>query len=431
MLAGEPGIGKTAIWRELVARARRLGWEVLTTAPAGSEVQLGWVGLADLIGPLGERSLAGLPAPQRRALEVVLLQAHDPGVGVRAIGSALLGVLRHVAGERPLLLGIDDLQWLDPASSHALAFALRRLDPAPVTVLATCRSPYERPLPLDLGRTFGDERVTRLEIGPLTLAAVHELLTSRLAFDAPRETLVALFEAANGNPFVSLELARELVRRGAAPIPGAPLPVPTSVRELIAERIARLPADVRELLLAAAGLARPTVRLLERVQPDAESCVDRAIEEGLVELGPGGRIAFTHPLLARVPYEALEPAARRRLHTRLAKVADDVEERARHSALAASRPSAAVAAELDRAAASTGARGLSRSAAELSMLAARMTPASRGAARWARLIAAAEWSERSGETERAAALADELPAGRRCRPGDASSRALSARSDTS
>jgi DNA-binding CsgD family transcriptional regulator len=408
VLAGEAGIGKTAVWREAVAQARGRGYEVLTTAPSGSEVQLGLVGLADLLGPLGAEPLAGLPAPQRRALEVALLYSDDPGVDLRAIGSALLRVLRRLAAERPLLLGIDDLQWLDAASADALAFALRRLDRAAVVLLATCRAPLERPAPLDLERAFGDERVTRIEIGPLTLAAVHELLTSRLGFDASRATIVTLFEAANGNPLVSLELARELVRRGAVPTRGTALPLPTSVRELVAERVARLPADVRALLLFAAGLARPTVRVLERLHPDAQTCLLRAVEEGLVELGPDGRIAFTHPLLARVPYEGLDAAARRALHARLAKVVDDIEERARHGALAASRPNAGVAAELDRAAASAGARGLSRGAAELCLLSARLTPATRAAERWARLLAAAEWSERSGDTDQAVALAEEL-----------------------
>jgi DNA-binding CsgD family transcriptional regulator len=408
VLAGEAGIGKTAIWREAVRQARGRGWEVLTATPSGSEVQLGLVGLADLLGPLGERSLIALPAPQRRALEVALLHSDDPAVDVRAIGSALLAVLRRLADERPLLLGIDDLQWLDAASAEALAFALRRLSGVSVAVLATYRSSGDGSVPLDLERALGAERTVRLDVASLTLAAVHDMLASRLAFDAPRATMVALFDAADGNPFVALELARELVRRGAALAPGMPLPVPASVRELVAARIGRLPLDVRELLLAAAGLARPTLRLLERLQPDAATCLARAVEEGVLELGPGGRITFSHPLLARVPYERLEPAGRRRLHARLAKVVDRAEERARHRALAASRPSAAVAVELDRAAASAGARGLPGGAAELCMLAARLTPASGVGESRARLLAAAEWHERAGEIDQAVALAQEL-----------------------
>ena len=422
VLAGEAGIGKTAIWRQAVSEARSRGQEVLIAAPAGAEVQLALVALADLLAPLGDRSLASLRAPQRRALEVALLRRDDPGVDIRSIGSALLSILRRLSAERPLLLGIDDLQWLDAASAAALSFALRRLEGAPVGVLATCRGSPLGSVPLDLERTLGVDRVARLEIGSLSLAAVHELLSARLDFDAPRVTLVALFEAADGNPFVAIELARELMRHGTALAPGVPLPVPPSVRELVAARIGRLPAHVRELLLAAAALARPTVGLLERLQPDAALSVARAVEEGVVDLGPGGRVRFSHPLLARVPYERLEPARRRRLHARLARVVDDAEERVRHSALAASRPNARVADELDRAAASAGARGLPIGAAELCMLAARLTPPGAGTPSWARLLAAAEWHERAGDIDQAVALAEELLD---VRDADGNARALS------
>jgi DNA-binding CsgD family transcriptional regulator len=408
VLAGDAGVGKTAIWREVVGRARRRGWLVSTAMASGAEVQLTFAALGDLVGQFGGGVLGGLPVPQRRALEVALLRADGPDVDARAVGSALLGMLRGLAAQRPLLLGIDDLQWLDPASREALAFALRRIDLAPVVVLATCRSPGEGRMALDLEPVLGAERVARVDVGPLTLAAVQQLLFSRLGFDPPRAMLVRLFEAAGGNPFFALELARELVRRGARVAPGASLAVPVSVRELIAARVARLPAEVGELLLAAGGLARPTVGVLERIRPDAAASVGCAVDAGLVELGSGGVISFSHPLLARVTYEGLEPAQRRRLHARLARVVDDAEERARHGALAAWRPSAGVALELDRAAVSAGARGAPGSAAELCRLAARLTPASCSEARWARSLAAAEWHERAGEIDQAAALTQTL-----------------------
>lgn len=423
VLTGEPGIGKTAIWRELLDQARANGFGVLRAMPAGAEVQLTFAALGDLVDDLGPEALSQLAPPQRRAFDVALLRAEGSTVDERAVSVALLELLRTAAAQRPLLIGIDDLQWLDGPSANALEFALRRLDYRPVAVAATLRAGDDPAI--DLEAALGAERVDRFELGPLTLAAVHELIVARTNVEPPRPTLLALFEAAGGNPFVAGELARELERRGTGLGRGELPPVPPSVRQLVTARIGRLAPEVRELLLAAGELARPTVELLARLAPDAEATLLPAEQAGVIELaGYRGELRFTHPLLARVPYEALEPDERRRLHARLAAVLDDTEERARHMALAATTPSAAAAHDLDEAAAAAGARGAPSRAAELCLLAVRLTPAGSDEARAQRMLAAAEWHHRAGETARAEALADELIAGSEA-AGDARARALS------
>jgi DNA-binding CsgD family transcriptional regulator len=407
-LLGEAGIGKTAILDEVTDRARERGWRVLSAAPSASEVQLTFAALGDLIGSLDEPILADLAPPQRRALEVALLRADGPAVDARAVGLAVQATLRRLADEQPLLIAIDDLGSLDAPSAQALEFALRRLDPAPVAVLATWRDDDHETRTLDLERALGPTRVTRLHVGPLTLGAIHELLLARLGSEVPRPALVALAEAAGGNPFLTVELARELERRGVAPAPGTPLPVPARVKHVVRARLERAPREVRELLLAAAGLTRPTIELLGRIRPDADSLLHHAAGAGIVELRADGAVRFAHPLLARVPYDGLEPSERRELHARLAEVVDDAEERVRHRALAASEQSPAVASELEGAAAIAGARGAAVTAAELCRLAARLTPPAQREARCARLLAAAEWHHRGADVERAAALAEIL-----------------------
>ncbi len=407
-LVGDAGIGKTAILIEASERARDRGWRVLSATPSASEMQLTFAALGDLIGTLGEQVLADLAPPQRRALEVALLRADGPAVDARAVGLAVLATIRRLAEERPLLIAIDDVASLDAPSASALEFALRRLETAPVAVLTTRRAGEHEASTLELEPALGASRVVRLHVGPLKLGAIHELLVSRLGAQVSRPALVALAEAAGGNPFLTVELARELERRGIAPAPGMALPIPPSVKNVVAARLDRVPAEVRELLLAAAGLTRPTVELLGRIRPDADSLLQHAAGAGIVELGGDGSVRFAHPLLARVPYDGLEPSHRRELHARLAGVVDDAEERARHRALAASEQSAAVAGELESAAASAGARGAAQNAAELCRLAARLTPAAQARARSARLLAAAEWHHRAGDLERAAALAETL-----------------------
>lgn len=422
VFTGEPGIGKTTIWRELMREATARGFGVLRAMPSFAEVQLTFAALGDLVDGLGHRTLASLSPPQRRALEVALLRAEGAGVDERAVGVALLELLRGAAAQGPLLIGLDDLQWLDGPSANALGFALRRLGDRPVLVAATLRA-GDQPA-LDLDGALGVERVDRFELGPLTLAAIHELIVARTRVEPTRATLLSLFEVAHGNPFVAGELARELQRRGAELERGELPPLPASVRQLVAARVDRLAPEVRELLLAAAGLARPTVEMLTRLRPDAEQTLQPAVAAGLIELcGQRGDVRFTHPLHARVPYEALAPQTRRRLHARLAAVLDDTEERARHDALAATQSSDETAAELDQAATAAGARGAPARAAELCMLAVRLTPPGADTVRARRTLAAAEWQHRAGETGRAQMLAESVLGGVAA-DGDTRARAL-------
>src|SRR5262245_947169 len=128
IVEGEPGIGKTALFEAALADAGGLG--VLHTRCAEAEVGLAHAGLADLLGRVAGTVLAALPSPQRRAVEVVLgrAEAPDGGVEPQLVGRATLGVLESLAAATPLLVAIDDVQWLDPASARTLTFALRRLE---------------------------------------------------------------------------------------------------------------------------------------------------------------------------------------------------------------------------------------------------------------------------------------------------------------
>lgn len=128
VLDGEAGIGKTTVWLSGVEQARERGYCVLSCRPSEAEASLPFVALADLLEPLLPDALSALPTPQRRALEVALLleDAEETRPDPRAIGAGLLNSLRQAARSRPVLLAIDDLQWLDPASAGAIEYAARR-----------------------------------------------------------------------------------------------------------------------------------------------------------------------------------------------------------------------------------------------------------------------------------------------------------------
>jgi DNA-binding CsgD family transcriptional regulator len=399
LLEGEAGIGKTSVWAAGVESSCARGMAVLAARPTGSEVRLSFAGLSDLVGRLPASAFASLPPPQQRALDAALLRADAPGdaTDARAVGQALVGVLRSVAAESPTVVAIDDLQWLDPPSGRALSFALRRLVDEPVALLATARMGVHEPPPIDLEGIFPGGRMQSVRVGPLSERGVDELLRARLGLNLSRAAFVRLHERAGGNPFFALEIGRFL---GSGRIEAAhELPLPRSLRELVHERLARLPVRTRRVLLAAAGLSQPRLSLLGRT---AVWDLRPAVEEGIVKVD-GDVILFAHPLLAFVPYDEAPTGERRRLHERLARVVPDAEERARHLALAASGPNERVATELDRAARRALARGAPDAAAELVHLARRLTPGSDVE----RLLAEAEYTFESGDSAHARALMEE------------------------
>jgi DNA-binding CsgD family transcriptional regulator len=372
VIAGDPGIGKTTLWTEATRRAGAAGYRVLSSRPVPSDAGLPHVALADLLRPVPDDVLGALPAPQRLALEVALLRA-EPGEGdldPRAVGTGVTGLLGQLAADRPLVLAVDDAQWLDPASARVLAFALRRLDGSPVAVLGAVRTS-------ESGRHGQFEAIesaltgTRLTVGPLSVAAIHQMFRRALGASFPRPLLVGIHRAAGGNPFYALEIARE-VRRVGSPAPGQPLPVPSDGRELAMLRLRRLPRATRDVLAQVAATPSTATPGAALTQPDLEALA-AAERAGIAVVRPGGRIEFTHPLFGSALYSSLPEAERRKLHERLAARAGDPVERARHLALAASGPDGVTAAELESAAATAGARGAADMAVELAELACQLT----------------------------------------------------------
>jgi predicted ATPase len=118
VLEGEPGIGKTTIWRAAVDAARNRSYCVLVCRASESESALSFLGLGDLLDSVSDAMLEALPEPQRRALELALLRSPGEGSPDRvAVARGTLAVLRAAASETPTLLAIDDLQWLDAPSA--------------------------------------------------------------------------------------------------------------------------------------------------------------------------------------------------------------------------------------------------------------------------------------------------------------------------
>lgn len=412
-IVGEPGIGKTTLWHAAVARARAQGARALISRPTESESRLAFAGLADLLADVPDALFARLPEPQRVGLDAALLRAASARPPEpRVVGSGFLTLLRTLAGESAVMCAIDDLQWLDASSAAAVEFALRRLDGAPVRGLFSVRAAELARAPIPALER--DHQLEYLELGPLSVAALHRVLTQELGRTFPRPTLVRIAQAAGGNPLYAIEIARELERRGEREFSGR-VPVPQGLDELVRARIRALPGPTLDALLRAATLARPDTQTIDPGE------LAPAEEAGLVRVEVDGRIEFVHPLFASAVYSAAPGGRLREAHRAAADLARDPEERARHLALAATGPDAGVVRELRAAARHARMRGSPDSAAELTGLALRLLPGN-DPAKLELQLEHAEQLHLASDFPAARALLDQLRT--TLQPGDLRARAL-------
>lgn len=412
IVEGDPGIGKTTLWLDAVSRARDRGYRLLTTRAAAAESVLAYAGLADLLADVEDSVWRDLPDPQRQGLDAALLRGRDGGhdTDPRAVAAAFVAVIDRLAAQGPLLVAIDDLQWLDTSSVNVVSFAARRL-PEGAALLSTTRtaqaaSRVQLPNP---------DAVRRIRLQPFTVGELHEVLTIRLGVSFARPMLLRIHEIAGGNPFFALELAREVGTKRASE-----LSMPSSLRELVNSRISRLGMDAEDALLATASLPDPTVQMVAQA---TNTTPDRLIEllggaktQGVVEID-GNRIQFSHPVLAHGVYTGAPPRRRREMHRRLADLVTEPELSARHLALSATTAEPHTVEALDTAAEIARARGAPAAAAELLELAIGL-----GVDDPPRRIRCAAYHFDAGDPARARTMLEETL--ERCAPGPLRAHAL-------
>ena len=307
-----------------------------------------------------------------------------------------------------MLLAIDDVQWLDPASTRVLSFAVRRIGEEPIGVLATLRGAADEPDPLGLADAFQPEAFAELTVGPLPMQHLQTLLRQRFTVRLPRSKVSAVHAASRGNPMFALEFARAVEREPADL--QAQLPVPASLQEVVAERVRALPQDTRPLLELISAIERPTPALLAKALGEfrAESLVDEAAAAGAIAVGSDGVVRFTHPLLGAAVYFDMPSGRRRDVHLQAAELVDDLEQQARHLALATSTPDEGIAAVVERAAEAAAERGAPDAAAILSAEAVRLTPPESQAERVRRTFVGAGYLMEAGDVPEARARIEPL-----------------------
>ncbi|WP_037260880.1 LuxR family transcriptional regulator [Kibdelosporangium aridum] len=369
LVEGTIGIGKSTIVAAAVAQAQARDWTVLQCSPASTETGYAYAGLADLI-----TELPAIPAVQRRALEVATHRADaDQPADPHVVAAATVSVLRALAAQKPVLLVVDDVQWLDRETAAVLDFASRRLGGAPVALLVARRAEHAG-APL-----WGLEE--QLWLSGMTEAELYGVVHHQLGRSLPRPVLTRLNAVCQGNPLMAVEMAKGLLPDWLVP----PRP---------------LAGDV---LLAASAMTSPTVEgLRAALDDDVTAGLEAGELAGLIEVH-GNTVTFGHPLFAAVIYGEAPAPRRRAVHRRLAKVESDP----RHLALSILGPDESVAQTLENAALDAE----PMVAAELLTLSRSRTPSHATAADGRRVVLLAEALFSSGDLHAARELLDEeIPA---------------------
>jgi len=401
LLLGEAGIGKSALVEYAAGRAA--GMTVTRALGVESEAELSFGGLLELSRPLLGR-LAQLPDRQQAVLRSAIeLGAGEPA-GKFAVGAATLSLVAAAAEDRPVLVLVDDAQWIDRSSLDALLFALRRLEADPVAAVIAARD--------DVGGALRLSGADVLTLKGLDDESAGRLLADTVEAKAAPAVVRRLHAATGGNPLALIELPSLLTSEqlaGAAPL-DEPLPVGATIERVYEARAATLPDGSHKALLVVAASASSD---LEHVAAAIEilglepSSLEPAEDASLVRIDDG-KVVFRHPLVRSALFQRAPPSERRAAHRALAEALagrNREQERAWHLAAAQLGPDEEAAAAIAAVAASASSHGNPAAAAAAFERSARLTSDTR--LRALRLTKAATAALDSGSPRRTAALAEE------------------------
>jgi DNA-binding CsgD family transcriptional regulator len=394
-------VGKSVLLRYAIDRAAAAGLTALVVRGIESESELPFANLADLIRPI-RNALSAIPPIQSAVLSGALaLGPSVPGDRFAAC-VATLSVLAAAAEQTPLLVVIDDVQWLDASSAEALLFTARRLSIEGIAMLFALREGES--VTLDLAD------LPSLELAGLDEDASVQLLTSTQPPVSSR-VAKALHHAVRGNPLAMVEipeLLTERVRSGIEPLPD-PLPAGPHLEQAFLRRLSALPEPARKALLVAAASESTDIgilrRALEHLGLPADS-LEPAESTQLIAID-GVDVVFRHPLIRSAVYQTADPVIRREAHRALAAALDAeqvADRRAWHLAAASTEPDESVASALEDAALRSHVRSGYGSAARALVRSAELSPSAFERAR--RMLAAANASQLAGRPEEALLLLD-------------------------
>ena len=345
IVVGEPGVGKSALLRAAAGLGGEAGLRVLRTTGVECEAQLPFAGLHQLLRPV--LGMAGrLPAGQRHALGSAF--GEDAGCQPERfmIALATLNLLADAAARTPVLMIVDDAQWLDRPTQEVLVFIARRISADPIAVIASVRTGHDTVL--------ASAGLRELSVTGLDDASARDLLATRAGdlSSADRERILV---TAQGNPLALIELPTALRTAAAAGLELLPavLPLTGRLERAFAARVADLPQPARDaILLAAVDSADDLPEILAAASALSGHRISVAMLEPAAEIGlirfDDLHVRFRHPLVRSAVLQAETSVRRQDANMALAGIlADEPYRRTWHRAQAISGPDDEVADELE------------------------------------------------------------------------------------
>jgi len=404
---GEPGVGKSALIAQLALDARAAGFSVLNARGSQSETHLPFATLHELLHPLLPRA-DRLPPKLQDALLSCFGMGEATEVNPFFAALAVLELLAEWAAQAPLLVCLDDLQWMDQPSIDALSFVARRIGGERIVLLCTSRGPALR--------LADDQPATTFELPSLDDEAAAKLLAAQ-APDLTPVLRARVLQQAGGNPLALIEFAAALqAGRSGSPEPSDDLPMTERLERAFAARAEELDPAARAVLDVAAlddgenladVVAAAGIVLGAPVDLDA---VPASVQRGLLTVADG-TYAISRPLVRSALRHAMSPGRRQQVHAALATALAAYPHRAAwHRAASAPGPDERVAAELADAAIDAHRRGAISTALSWLERSAALTPDPDAQA--ARLLTAAELGYELGrfaQVEQLTARVAQLP----------------------
>jgi DNA-binding CsgD family transcriptional regulator len=347
LIRGSAGIGKSALLEAARAHAAAKGLQVLSTTGIQSESHLPFAGLHQLLRPV-LRDIDQLPASNGKAIRSALGLSDEAVPSPFLVAMSILHLLAESAERAPVLLLVDDAQWLDRSTADALAFVARRLESDPILMFLVVRDGHDSPLL--------EARLPDLRIDGLSDADAAKLLDTRAPELTPSLRKRVLNDAA-GNPLALIELSSALAAAGGHPDRSIDaLPLTDRLERAFADRLTSLTSGARSLLRVAATDEKEMLEELLRAastlegRPITLEAAAEAGDAGFVEID-GYRLRFRHPLMRSAIKQAMSVGERQAAHAAVAStLADDPDRRAWHRAAAAMGSDESIAADLEAAA---------------------------------------------------------------------------------
>ncbi len=393
VIRGEAGIGKSVLLQRVRRRATAQGARALVTGGVESEAEFAFAGLHQLLRPV-IGALAQLPESQRQTLEAALGLGIDLKPDSFRVGVAAFQLICEAADSVPLVLIVDDAQWLDRSTLSVIAFIGRRLEAEHVALVAAIRSGQSTSL--------DDARLTTIDLERLSASAAARLL-DRTAPELHPVLRARVLAESSGNPLALVELARSTGRSGEQLSPG-PATLTARLERAFASRLRDLGPDTRATLLAAALDSRASLDEIARSSGCGLESLQPAVERDLVEIADGG-LRFRHPLIRSAVRQAASALQVLEMYRALAEVVADPERQLWHRAMGAKGPDANIASALEQHARVAAARGAITVAGAAFERSAALTADSQS--KGARLVAAAEIAYELGLVASARRLVDE------------------------